>query len=378
MNRRDLLKTLTLGSAAVLLGPLDKGNIIYSKERKTKLKNWIWIGNDTETSADEWKASFAAMKEAGIDAILPEIFNSHFAFYGSKHLPVKDEWLERILPIAKNEGLEVHAWMWSMICNIEEIYTKHPEWYMVNGKGESCLDKPAYVNRYRFLCPSRSEPLEFIARRVTELSEYSQLDGIHLDFIRYPDVILAKSLQPKYGIVQDREYPEYDYCYCDVCRKTFKEKTGIDPLELKDPSANIEWRQYRYDSISNFVNNKLIPIARNSNKEISAAVFPPFNWLQVRQQWSNWNLDAVLPMLYHPFYYQGIEWIKEQTEKGIYSLRKSEPLYSGLFVSALAPAGLSKAIEASISGGAQGVVLFEFHSMNDEHWKSFHDTISRL
>ena len=378
MNRRDLLKTLTFSSAAVLLEPFSKSNIIFSKDRNTKLKNWIWIGSDTETSTDEWKASFAAMKEAGIDAILPEIFNSQFAYYGSKHLPVKDEWLERILPIAKNEGLEVHAWMWSMICNIEEIYTKHPEWYMVNGKGESCLDKPAYVDHYRFLCPSRTEPLEFIARRVTELSEYSQLDGIHLDFIRYPDVILAKSLQPKYGIIQDREYPEYDYCYCDVCRKTFKEKTGIDPLELKDPSANIEWRQYRYDTISNFVNNKLIPIARNNKKEISAAVFPPFNWLQVRQQWPNWNLDAVLPMLYHPFYYEGIEWIKEQTEKGIYSLRKSEPLYSGLFVSAFAPSGLSKAIEASISGGAKGVVLFEYHSMSDEHWKSFRETISGL
>jgi uncharacterized lipoprotein YddW (UPF0748 family) len=376
MNRRELIKALGLGSAAVISGSIGKNNMAYGKDSSTKLKNWVWIGVDTETTSDEWKKYFAGIKEAGIDAILPEIFNSHFAFYGSKHLPVKDEWLERILPIAKSEGLEVHAWMWSMICNIEEIYTSHPEWYMVNGKGESCLNKPAYVGHYRFLCPSRIEPLEFIARRVEELSQYDQLDGVHLDFIRYPDVILAQSLQPKYGIVQDREYPEYDYCYCDVCRKTFKEQTGLDPMELKDPTANVEWRQYRYDTISNFVNNKLIPIARSNKKEITAAVFPPQQWLLVRQQWPNWNLDAVLPMLYHSFYYEGIEWIKEQTEKGIYSLRKSEPLYSGLFVSAFSPAGLSKAVEAAIAGGAKGVVLFEFHSMTDAHWKSFHDTIS--
>lgn len=377
MNRRELLKTLGLSSVAILSESLTKGNLIYGKENNTKLKNWTWIGNDIETSTDDWKKIFTVMKESGIDAILPEIFNSYFAFYASKHLPVKDQWLERILPIAKSEGLEIHAWMWTMICNIEEIYKEHPEWYMVNRNGVSCIEKPAYVDKYRFLCPSRKEPLDFIATRVDELSKYDQLDGVHLDYIRYPDVILPKSLQPKYGIIQDREYPEYDYCYCDVCRKTFKDKTGLDPMELEDPTANVEWRQYRYDTISNFVNNKLIPIARKNKKEITAAVFPPYNWIQVRQQWPNWNLDAVLPMLYHNYYYEGIEWIKEQTEKGIYSLRKGEPLYSGLMISQFSPAGLSKAVEAAISGGANGVVLFESHSMTDEHWKSFKEVISR-
>jgi uncharacterized lipoprotein YddW (UPF0748 family) len=376
MNRRDLLKTLGLSSVAIISESFPKGNLIYGKENNIKLKNWTWIGSDTETTADEWKKIFAQMKDSGIDAILPEIFDSYFAFYESKHLPVKDQWLERILPIAKSEGLEVHAWMWTMICNIEEIYKEHPEWYMVNRNGDSCVDKPAYVSTYKFLCPSRSEPLDFITKRVDELSQFDQLDGVHLDFIRYPDVILAKSLQPKYGIIQDHEYPEYDYCYCDVCRKTFKDKTGLDPMELKDPAANVEWRQYRYDTISNFVNNRLIPIARKNKKEITAAVFPPYNWIQVRQQWPNWNLDAVLPMLYHNYYYEGIEWIKEQTEKGIYSLRKNEPLYSGLMISQFSPAGLSKAVEAAISGGANGVVLFEAHSMTDEHWKSFKEVIS--
>jgi uncharacterized lipoprotein YddW (UPF0748 family) len=376
MNRRNLLKTLGLGSAAILAEPFAKSNILYGKEKEIKLKNWTWITTDTDTSAEDWQKKFAQMKEAGINAILPEIFNSKFSFYGSKHLPVQDLWLERILPIAKSEGLEVHAWMWTMICNIEQIYNEHPDWYMVNRNGESCIDKPAYVEHYRFLCPSRTEPMEFVAKRVEELSQYDQLDGVHLDFIRYPDVILAESLQPKYGIIQDGEYPEYDYCYCDVCRNTFKEKSGFDPLTLKDPTANVEWRQYRYDTISNLVNNKLIPIARKYKKEITAAVFPPYNWLRVRQEWPNWNLDAVLPMLYHNFYYQGIEWIKEQTEKGIYSLRRSEPLFSGLFISAFSPQGLSKAVEAAIAGGAAGVVLFAGNAMTDQQWKSFHDTIS--
>lgn len=377
MNRRELLKTCGLASVAILTGQFGKSNLIFGRNKDIVLKNWIWIPTNLNIPVDVWKRNFAVMRKAGIDAVLPEIFDGRFAYYASNHLPVKDKWLKTILPIAKSEGLEVHAWMCTMICNIEKIYNEHPEWYMVNGNGESCLEKPAYVDWYRFLCPSRPEPLEYIAARVSELAEYDQLDGIHLDYIRYPDVIIAESLQPKYGIVQDREYPEYDFCYCDVCRNTFKNKTGLDPLKLEDPTANVEWRQYRYDTISNFVNNKLIPIAREHQKEITAAVFPPYNWLRVRQQWPNWNLDAVLPMLYHSYYYQGIEWIKEQTEKGIYLTRRREPLYSGLFVSALSPGGLSQAIKASISGGAKGVVLFSARDMTEEHWRSFTEVISR-
>ena len=42
--------------------------------------------------------------------------------------------------------------------------------------------------------------------------KFRELTGIRLDYIRQLDVILASGLQPSYGIVQDREYPEYDYC----------------------------------------------------------------------------------------------------------------------------------------------------------------------
>lgn len=36
--------------------------------------------------------------------------------------------------------------------NRRELLDKHPDWYAVNRKGESCHDKPAYVDYYRFLC----------------------------------------------------------------------------------------------------------------------------------------------------------------------------------------------------------------------------------
>ena len=71
-------------------------------------KNWTWITTDLKSTDEEWKRAFARWREAGIDAVLPEVFGSRVAFYASKHLPVTEEWLERILPIAKAEGLELH------------------------------------------------------------------------------------------------------------------------------------------------------------------------------------------------------------------------------------------------------------------------------
>jgi uncharacterized lipoprotein YddW (UPF0748 family) len=333
------------------------------------LKHWTWITTELETPDEEWKRRLAAMRAAGIDAILPEIFNNHAAAYGSGHLPVAGKWLEQLLPLAREAGLEVHAWMHTMTCTIPEIVERHPEWYAVNGRGESAATRPAYVGYYKFLCPTRPEVHAFLRRRVEELAGYEGLTSVHLDYIRLPDVILASGLQPRYGIVQDREYPEYDYCYCQLCRSAFAEQTGVDPLALTDPSASQAWRQFRCDRITRLVNEKLAPAIRGRGKQVTAAVFP--NWQHVRQQWSAWKLDAVLPMLYHSFYEADIAWIGSECRKGAGSLPPGLPLYSGLFVPALGPAELPEAVRTSIAGGAGGVSLFAARSMSEAHWECF-------
>ncbi|MBT6148197.1 MAG: family 10 glycosylhydrolase, partial [Gemmatimonadetes bacterium] len=191
------------------------------------MKNWCWLRLDRGTTDDHWKQVFERMRQAGVHAILPEVFNNHAAWWASAHLPVAEALLDRLIPLAHAADLEIHAWMHTMACNIPEIYEGHPDWYDVNGKGESAANKPPYVGYYKFLCPSRPQVHEFLRRRVTELAAFEGLDGIHLDYIRFPDVILAEALQPTYDIVQDREYPEYDYCYCQLCRETFHRESGI-------------------------------------------------------------------------------------------------------------------------------------------------------
>jgi uncharacterized lipoprotein YddW (UPF0748 family) len=366
LHKREFLKLLGLGGAGLVAGRLaPAGDFLLGGNGGGDTAFWTWIARDPYSPADVWKERFAVMREAGIQAVLPEIYDGRKAYFGSSHLPVIGEVLETILPLAKAEGLEVHAWMWSMPCNIEDIWKQHPEWYVVNRKGESAADKPAYVPYYRFLCPSRPEVHEFVRRTVEELSSYESLDGIHLDYIRYPDVILPRALQPKYGITQDREYPEYDYCYCSLCCEEFEKETGIRVLELEDPSTSREWKQFRYDRITRLVNDTLIPVARAQKKKVTAAVFP--NWEMVRQYWPAWNLDAALPMLYSRMYGEDAAWIREQTEKGVRALNGRAPLYSGLMVGS--PEELREAIVAATEGGAGGVALFHARALTDAHWE---------
>ena len=101
---------------------------------------------------------------------------------------------------------------------------------------------------------------------------------------------------------------------------------------------------------------------------ITAAVFP--NWQMVRQQWGNWNLDAYLPMLYHNFYNEDIEWVKEHTIKGIARMQNKKPLYSGLYIPSLTPKELQEAYKAALEGGAGGISIFSMDQVSDAHWKA--------
>jgi uncharacterized lipoprotein YddW (UPF0748 family) len=378
MNKRQFLKILAQGTLTWMALPALQG-CGWGGPRLVKglPSNWLWMRPQTGLSDEEWAAIFARIRAAGIEAVLPQIFDGKQALFDANIplLPVKEPLLERLVPLAHRAGLQIHAWMWSMPCNIDEVITQHPDWYAVNGIGEPAHEKPAYVDYYKFLCPCHPEVQGFVQARVEALGKIEGLDGIHLDYIRVPDVILAEALQPKYGIVQDREYPEYDYSYSPYCREQFKAQSGIDPLtDLEDPTANEAWRQFRYDAVTMLVNERLAPAARRAGKTVTAAVFP--NWESVRQQWHRWELDAFLPMLYNGFYNRGVGWIGEQVAEGRRLLANDKPIYSGLFIPDLTPEDLLKAIKASRQAGAKGIALFDYELLQEGHWAALPEVLA--
>lgn len=374
MNRKTFLRQLGLGSLAFT--PMATWlSSCRSAQTSSAFpqKNWAWVRPATEWTADQWTQVLARAKMSGIDAILMEVYNGATAFFDNDHLPIADKTLERVAPICHSLGLEFHAWMWTMPCNNPAIIKAHPDWYAVNGLGQPAHSHPAYVDYYKFLCPLHPEVRQFVSTTVRALAQIPEVDGVHLDYVRLPDVILAEGLQPKYKLVQDREYPQFDYCYSDLCRSTFKAQTGIDPLtDLPDPAAHQAWRQFRYDIVTTLVNDHLAPEARQHHKTITAAVFP--NWESVRQQWHHWKLDAFLPMLYNVFYNRGLDFVHEHTQKAIRRLDNSRPVYSGLFVPGMSTNDLHEAIRQAQSGGASGFALFDLAAMTDAHWAALKST----
>lgn len=340
-TRRKFIKTGMLAGLAAHL-PLATKAKSSGKNLKEETKHWVWVRPDKTETEDKLKRRYNSYHKAGIRGIFFE------------------EDSERHFRIAKSENLEAHRWMWTMNRGEKSLLQAHPEWYAVNRKGESCADKPPYVDYYRWLCPSKKEVTAYLEAQVRDIVAKEYIDGIHLDYIRFCDVILPVNLWDNYKIEQTKELPQYDYCYCDTCRTKFKEWRNVDIADLEYPEASLSWRLFRYNAITNVVNN-LAVIASEYNKPITAAVFPTPEVARriVRQDWTNWNLDGICPMIYHGFYKESVPWIGDAVKEGVQGLHGKFPLYAGLFLPDFKDnVELSEGIKYALQNGAKGVSLF--------------------
>ncbi len=291
---------------------------------------------------------------------------------------------------AKVVGLEYHAWI---PCMLQEGLDS--TWYAVNRLGESAFNEQAYVPYYKCLDPNNPKVQEYLIKKYSDIADIPEVDYIQLDYIRYVDVILAKGLWEKYGLIMNEEYPKADYCYCDNCVADFKDKYGIDIKAVKNPSKSKEWLQFRCDVITNFV-NKLTKVIHAKNKKVSADVFPgPYSHAvkMVRQEWNKWNIDAFFPMNYNDFYLEKSDWVGKITKEEKNALKNNKALlYSGLFICkdfknkinikdpeghGLIPSELDAVVKDVMEAGANGICLFSYDSMTPEHWKVLDKAIEK-
>ena len=338
-NRRNFIKSAGLGIAALQILP----QFSYATESKSFLFDyWLWNRPNSGDSEQKIKKTFQSYRDAGVRGIF-------FENYSKKHFQ-----------IAKELGLEAHRWMWTMNRGEKELLEKHPEYYAVSRSGKSCADQPPYVGYYRFLCPSHPDVPKYLEDRAIEQLEMEDVDGLHLDYIRYPDVILPINLWENYNLDQSTELADYDFCYSKFSKEAFLQETGIDIDKVEKPEQNLSWRSFRYRQITKVV-NRICEVGKSYQKPITAAVFPTPDLARriVRQDWPNWNLSAVFPMIYNGFYKEPIHWIGTAVEEGVQALNGKFPLYAGLYLPDFNnPAELKDAILLAKKKGAAGVSLF--------------------
>ena len=312
-------------------------------------KFWVWMGADKTKSNSDWDSTFRAIRAAGISGIL---------------MSSDTTILNKIIPIANHLDMEVHAWFWTM-----NMADANPEWMSVNRLGQSLADEIAYVEYYKFMCPAIPEVGTFIKNKMEDLVRIKGLKGIHMDYIRYVDVILPVGLWDKYGLVQDHIMPEFDYGYHPYMRNLFKEKYGYDPFEIENVAHNSLWVDFRLTELNKTV-IRLRDFVNSTSLNISSAVFPTpeISKEMVRQDWGSWGLDYYFPMVYHNFYEEDINWIRKVMIENKSVVSPESKVFCGLFLPVLKNGNdLTLAMQAAFDGGADGIAFFDLNALTENH-----------
>lgn len=229
---------------------------------------------------------------AGINILMPEVFRNGYTIYPSSvaaRLPAFASFdpLEALIHEAHKRGMEVHPWVWVFRAghsgDAGGILTAHPGWAAVGRNGEQISPGGG-----RWLCPSMPETRDFLRRLYTELATRYDIDGLHLDYVRF-----------------ENESP-VPYCYNDSCRSRFEEEYGIDPLDI-DPFSpkRLSWNLWRERLANSFVQQVALDLRRvRPGIRISAAVAsePVTARTSYMQNWPNWAankwVDFLCPMTY--------------------------------------------------------------------------------
>lgn len=324
----------------------EKGKLWPSTEHKTP-RFWVWMHPDTTKTQAGWDSAFAELAALGIHGVL---------------MGVNAEVMKLAIPIAHRHQIQIHGWMWAM--NRGDA----PDNYLsVNALGKSLAEEKAYVNYYKFMCPALPEVHEFVKNKIAEVERIDGLDGIHLDYIRYVDVILPKGLWSKYNLKQTDIMPEYDYGYHPKMIELFKKEYGKSPYEIPDYSHDSLWQQFRMNQLSAFVDT-LSDLFYSKNLKLSAAVFPDpeMSKTMVRQDWGRWHLDYYFPMNYYGFYNADTTWVKQRMMVSRQS-HPQAPIFCGLIFSDIKTGEtVLSAAKAAFDGGASGISFFEYHGLKSE------------
>lgn len=301
------------------------------------------------------------LKEANFNLIYPLMFYHGRTFYPSKvakeyGLPSQDEHFKGIDPLkilvdeARKNNIEVHVWYCVFFVGGEKdnpILDKYPDWAALDKDG-----KPVCFNGECHADPANSALREFLAELMVEAVKNYDIDGIHLDYIRYPSQFPVTS------------------SFSSVAREKFKEEFKIDPVAIdeKDPKVTTDWDAWRMKQVTMLVDDMYRKIKKvKPAVKLSAAVFtPPFNRTMVLQEWEEWVkhsiIDFLIPMTYTPRWQD----FKGTNESFAAEVSGKMPVYPGIAVYQQAsPFDVIRQIQIARELGFKGVTLFAYAHLTD-------------
>lgn len=194
-------------------------------------------------------------------------------------LPDSTEWdpLEYLISKAQNKDLEIHAWITTFVATtrkIEQLDSLHvfyqkPQWITHDFQKKS-MDPNSYEGA--FLDPGIHEVHTYLLKIIMDIAINYQIDGIHLDYIRYPG--------PDFG-------------YSKISRQQYELNTHHE-----DPHS---WRTWKENQVSNFIKEVSLSVKNNfPDLILSTAVFPLLDNAkkQYSQNWFEWLSKDYVDFVY--------------------------------------------------------------------------------
>ncbi len=191
---------------------------------------------------------------------------------------------------AHKHGLQLIAWLNTMPGwegdepppdTVKQLWNTHPDWFMRDNTGAIMLPKGKDHGWYRFISPTIPAVQDYIRDIYVEVVKNYNVDGIHLDYIRYPGEI-------------------GEFSYDSISLDLFKKKFGVPWTERRE-----DWAQFRRDGVAAVVTKTYEAVtAINPKIEVTAAVIGNVNsamnthYSSARQWFSSGVMDITMPMSY--------------------------------------------------------------------------------
>jgi uncharacterized lipoprotein YddW (UPF0748 family) len=334
----------------------------------------VWLDRGTIVSTKNAKgmaALFDRLKAGGINVVYFETNNAGFAMFPSRvaqQNPNVMGWdpLGCAIKEAHKRGMELHAWLW--VFNVGNtrhnpiigkegdwpgpVLTSHKlEWALAAQNG-SLL--PPRQNEF-WIDPSNPEGRAYIKSLYLEVVQTYPVDGVQLDYIRYP----FNGKGAEMG---------FDW----VGRQRFEQDTGLNLDNLDDATREL-WQAWKIQNISSFV-KEISAAVREARPgiRISAAVYAMPRRLrinQIQQEWETWVangwVDTLNPMTY-------VSSAKELTLMAS-AVRESTGdralVYPGLSIRQLDTAGLVEQLDSARATGTLGTTIFAAAHLDDKKMK---------
>lgn len=334
--------------------------------------DYLWVLRDalmTPASIDSVVDRAARMHVKGL---LVQVVGRGDAWYVSRLLPRAEplsqhsdaDPLAHVILRAHAAGLEVHAWMncllvWSgrrFPMDYRHVTRSHPEWiaelrdgrrtHLISARG---LQKLHLEGAY--LAPARPAVRRWVASIAAEIATNYAVDGIHLDYIRQPDVETG---------------------YDPDTRARFALIHGADPLRFgrfardRRDSLTRQWRQFQRDQVTAVVRAVRDTLqAIRPGLALSAAVVsdPARSAGTTAQNWRGWLAAGLLDRAYVMCYSPEVQTVMDQLVSIGSELGASERVVPGIAVYNTSPVTAAVKLRGARALGYPLLALYSYDSL---------------